>query len=254
MRKGLIFLVWMLLVAGTGWAITAEDQTQFEQANLYYREGLYEKALPIYQDLSHAYEKSAKIFYNLGNVYVRLGKNAQAILAYERAKILTPRDQDLLYNLAYVKELVTYHVEDKRNWYLRATEYMLALFTRQEIYSVSLVFYFLLMSYWVFCLMVARRGVWNILGKIFLMLFLLSFSVSGVKYADSEWMKDAIVMKEDAPVRYGPSVKDQVAFQLGEGLKVQIIKEKQDWSRILLANQETGWVQNALIAKVEKNG
>lgn len=48
---------------------------------------------------------SAASLYNLGNVYARSGKTALAVLEYERARLLAPRDPDLEANLAHVREL-----------------------------------------------------------------------------------------------------------------------------------------------------
>lgn len=46
---------------------------------------------------------SAATLYNLGNSYARAGKPALAVLNYERAKILAPRDPDIRANLRQVQ-------------------------------------------------------------------------------------------------------------------------------------------------------
>lgn len=47
---------------------------------------------------------SATSLYNLGNAYARSGQTALAVLEYERARVLAPRDPDLEANLAHVRE------------------------------------------------------------------------------------------------------------------------------------------------------
>jgi hypothetical protein len=54
--------------------------------------------------LPSAYSGSA--LYNLGNFYARLGRPAMAVLNYERALILAPRDPDIQANLRHVRESV----------------------------------------------------------------------------------------------------------------------------------------------------
>jgi hypothetical protein len=49
---------------------------------------------------------SAAQQYNLANAYARSGKSALAVLAYERARLLTPTDPDLRWNLHRVRESV----------------------------------------------------------------------------------------------------------------------------------------------------
>lgn len=50
---------------------------------------------------------SAKLYYNLGNSYYRLGEMGNAILAYERALRLDPSDDDVRNNLAFVNARIT---------------------------------------------------------------------------------------------------------------------------------------------------
>ena len=47
---------------------------------------------------------SAATLYNLGNAYAREGKTALAVLNYERARVLAPRDPDIRANLRLVRE------------------------------------------------------------------------------------------------------------------------------------------------------
>jgi SH3-like domain-containing protein len=63
-------------------------------------------------------------------------------------------------------------------------------------------------------------------------------------------VRDAIVLKPQAAVRYGPSYKDQVAFRLAEGMKVRIKKDAEEWSRVGLANGETGWMNQEEMGEI----
>ena len=47
---------------------------------------------------------SAAQLYNAANAYARAGQTAQAVLQYERARVITPTDADLLWNLHRVRE------------------------------------------------------------------------------------------------------------------------------------------------------
>jgi hypothetical protein len=49
---------------------------------------------------------SAPALYNLGNFYARMGRPAMAVLNYERALVLAPRDPDIRANLRHVRESV----------------------------------------------------------------------------------------------------------------------------------------------------
>ena len=52
------------------------------------------------------------LYYNLGNAYFRLKLLGHAILYYERARVLIPGDDDLDYNLRYVRQQTKDMVEE----------------------------------------------------------------------------------------------------------------------------------------------
>ena len=66
----------------------------------------------------------------------------------------------------------------------------------------------------------------------------------GAKNVQAHWLRGAIVTAREAQVRYGPSESDQLAFRLGEGLKLYVMDHREEWSRVLLVNGESGWVRN----------
>jgi tetratricopeptide (TPR) repeat protein len=55
-------------------------------------------------DASTGARYSAAALYDLGNAAARAGRTAEAILDYERARLLAPRDADIRANLHYVRE------------------------------------------------------------------------------------------------------------------------------------------------------
>lgn len=76
----------------------------FTGANKRFQEGDFTGAASAYEEILKSDGSNASVFYNLGNSYFRLGKLGPAILAYERARILTPRDPLLLSNLARARK------------------------------------------------------------------------------------------------------------------------------------------------------
>jgi tetratricopeptide (TPR) repeat protein len=76
-----------------------EDQNSFAQATQLAQSGKIKDAITAYEKLADGNHTSATILYNLGNCYHSIGDHGRAILAYERARLLTPHDYDLLGNL-----------------------------------------------------------------------------------------------------------------------------------------------------------
>jgi len=244
----------LLFAPGGNAGIRTEDRTEFERANTLYQQGDFEGAAEIYEKLTRDYPDHAGFFYNLGNTYFRLDQRGQAILAYERARERLPRNSDIRHNLEYVRELLEYHIEDSRNWYLRAAENGLKYFTEEEISFLFFSALFLFMGIWVYGLFYRRGESWGWKRKVLGILLLCLTVLFAAKHVQVHVIRDAIVTRRDAAVHYGPSRSDQVAFHLGEDLKVSVVDTRQDWSRILLNNGESGWIRNSEVAEVSLKG
>ena len=94
------FLTIMLFLV----AAVASGASRFEQANRQFSDGDIAGAAAIYQEILDSDGPNAAVLFNLGNCEQRLGKFGPAILAYERARLLTPRDPDLAANLALARK------------------------------------------------------------------------------------------------------------------------------------------------------
>src|ERR1700722_14152406 len=80
--------------------------TSWEAANAAYQQGKYEEAKVDYLQLVDAGQYSADLFYNLGNVWFKLGDQGRAILNYERALMLNPQLDEAGSNLRAVLQIV----------------------------------------------------------------------------------------------------------------------------------------------------
>ena len=88
---------WMLLLVTLLLPLTANAITKADGDNEYSR-GNYQQAIRDYEELLKQ-TKSADLYYNLGNAYYRTDNITQAVLAYERALLLSPGDDDIRFNL-----------------------------------------------------------------------------------------------------------------------------------------------------------
>lgn len=91
------FLLALLLAAFTRAAT-------LEEANTLYKAGDYARAAAACDALIQADGPTASRLYNLGNARFRLKEYGPAILAYERALVLTPRDADIRANLKIARD------------------------------------------------------------------------------------------------------------------------------------------------------
>ena len=82
----------------TGW-LPALQAATFDEANGAFAAGDYAKATSALQELITREGPSSARLFNLGNAHARLNQYGPAILCYERAALLAPRDPDIQANL-----------------------------------------------------------------------------------------------------------------------------------------------------------
>jgi tetratricopeptide (TPR) repeat protein len=238
-RYGFLALALFLLFASSAFS-EAVRLDQFQQGNHLYREGKYLDAANVYEGLVEN-KLFAELYYNLGNAYFKAGKPGLAVLNYERALNLNPRDRDILANLSYVTRLIEYKIEDKRNWYQRKVSQLLRLVTFDECMFISFLAYFVFMAGLVIHLAVKKVPLFEKAGRLALVFVILCSLPLLLKYAESGAGKRGIVTDLQTEVRYGPSGSDRIAFRLAEGLEVILDDEKEDWYRIRLRDGRSGW-------------
>lgn len=104
MTRKLTILLITLLVSATS---VMADSPLIQKADSAYTSDDFATATELYLRAVNDEGTSAKLYYNLGNSYYRMGKLGQAILAYERGLRLDPADRDLRDNLDFVNSRIT---------------------------------------------------------------------------------------------------------------------------------------------------
>ena len=94
----ILVVIWLLGLAVPRWRLRVDD---FKAANQLYDAGKFAEAAAAYEKIE---PKTAHVYYNLGNAWFRQGKLGLAVLNYERARRLAPRDPDILANLKFAQQ------------------------------------------------------------------------------------------------------------------------------------------------------
>ena len=232
----------IILLSSNLWAA----EPTFSEANKLYAEGKFSEAAKIYEALAKT-KPSAEIYYNLGNAYFKANQIGKAILNYERAKRLAPRDGDVRANLAYVNRLIEYKVEDKRNFYVRQTTRLVSYFKFEECWLLFLASYSIFLIVLLIAL-IRKHPLFGRLSAVLLTLLIISSCPMLLKFGETGMKNEAVVTVKQAEVRYGPSTQDRIAFRLVEGLKVTLPDHKEDWYRIRLLDGRSGWIRDSEIS------
>ena len=244
------FLIVLLL------QLSVEPPTKaFVQAEILYQEGSFEEAARGYEEVSTLGFEDAVVYYNLGNAYFKAGHLGRAVLNYERALVLMPQDDDIITNLAYANELVAGSVEPLSlplvvRWVVAIYRY-LDLNVLAKALSVlfivgGIAFYIVLDERWIS--LRKHASVVVVVGSV---LILANGATLIFKLLETSSVHvGAIILKEKADVRSGPSQENPRLAEINEGLKVVILTEREGWYQISLENGLVGWLKTSEVEPI----
>jgi tetratricopeptide (TPR) repeat protein len=223
-----------------------EGAVQFEQANQLYRTGDYKKAADIYEQIvTNGYE-SPDLYFNLGNAYFKLKNIPLAILNYERARRLSPHDDDILYNLKLCNLRIIDRIDPLPTLFL--VEWYRSFINLNSADGWSTVG---IVAMWIamFCAALflitrsmALRRVTLLVSVLSFLLVLVSFVGVYQRTRIEQTEQAAIVLAQTASVKSAPDAQSTDLFVLHEGLKIDILDSVGDWKKIRLADGKVGWL------------
>jgi tetratricopeptide (TPR) repeat protein len=230
----------------TSVVVGQEASLQFEQANQLYRNGEYQKAAQMYEQIQTNGYENASLYYNLGNSYFKLHNIPGALLSFERAKRLAPHDEDISYNL----RLANVHIIDKieplpRLFFIEWWQNFIGLFSSDGWAIVGLV------TIWsaVVCgvlFFIIRSMIVQRITVLFGVTLIVVAMIAGVgmfqQLHHEQNEQYAIVFSPSMPVKSAPDAQSVDLFVIHEGLKVEILDAVGEWKKIRLADGKVGWM------------
>lgn len=213
----------------------------FETANEKYRAGDFKAAAQGYEQILKTGEGTAAVQYNLGNALLRLGKKAQALVAYQRALKADPRNRDLRWNIGIVESLVTDRQENNPAAWLETLRRGAGWVSPDETAMLILAIGGLLaLLGWIqfasrgrFARLVAVQGVLFTAALVLALFFTFQLR--------TERRAHAVVLEKDVTLRYGPAFSETKAFVLHEGALVDVLDESGDWLYVSFG-KNAGWL------------
>jgi tetratricopeptide (TPR) repeat protein len=240
MKKILVFLI---LFNTFGFSQNQSFIEKFIEANKLYEQQKYSEAINVYKELLST--KSMEVYYNIGNAYFKDKKIGYAILYYEKALKISPRDPDINYNLDYVRSFVKETaVQDTVGKFLNqmynfVTLNELVLFTSIILLVLTgLLFFYLFKK--------VELVYWLSIGFGILFFVLLIWTCSRIY--QNEDVIYAIVVETLAEAKSAPQDDYTTSFTIPEGKKVQILQTRDGWYEIFLKSENLkGWVKKEVL-------
>jgi len=241
----------MGLLLGPPAAAAQAPVEKFQQANMAYQTGRLSEARDLYESILADGYVSPELYYNLGNAYYRSGQLARAILFFERARRLTPHDEDLQHNLLLANMMITDRIEPApRLFFWEYWDGVKGAFSITQITWLTYLAYVSVLA----CLtlmVLGRRYALRRAGLVsaavvgVVWLFLIVVFVAKVRELNAT--DEAIVMAQIATVKNSPDEKSTDAFVLHSGVKVWITDKVSEWAKIRLADGKVGWIERSTI-------
>ena len=240
-----------MLLLSLGLASTSgaavDPSALFVRAGGLYSEGRYADAARKYEDVLASGVESANLHYNLGNAYFRAGDVGRAILSYERARRLAPRDPDVLANLAFARGRGA--EAEPRSLLSRI------LFPLGERMTTDWLFLLGVVTWTAFFVLLAaarvvpsvrvgaRRGA---IAAGILTLVLLTSAL--YRLLTVELPPHVIVVSDRiATIRFEPSTSGAAHFEVKPGAFLRLVAEREGWAQVARSDGLRGWVERKSI-------
>jgi tetratricopeptide (TPR) repeat protein len=237
-------LVGLLILSSVRITGAGESARTFLDGIKDYKENRFAEAAAAFSRVADEGIINGKLFYNLGNAYLKNGDIGNAMLWYERSLKLLPHDPDLKFNYEYAQSLTKDEKGDKDLPLVRILFFWKYLLSQAQIQWAAIIFNLIFWS--LMAIRVTRRKFrFQTIGHVILALGLI-FTLTAV-YNDYEtnFIKEAVILPAKVSIRSGLTDDATELFVLHAGAKVKIDKEKDDYIRIAFSEGKIGWIKKS---------
>lgn len=245
--------VWLLLAMICFGSTSAKAVTK-NNADTEYQKGNYQQAIRDYEEILKNGE-SAEIYFNLGNAYYRTDNITKAVLNYERARLLSPGDDDINFNLQFARSKTIDKITPQSEMFFVTWYKSLVNFTSVDNWAktgiLCIVMALLLVLLYLFGPQLMLRKIGFFGGLAFFVIFLLSnlFAFQQKQALDNR--TGAIIISPSVNIKKTPAKNSADQFVLHEGTRVDIIdKGMTDWRCIRVGDGREGWIETKAIEEI----
>ena len=207
-----------------------------------------------YKDILNSGFESAELYYNLGNAFYKLNNIPESNFFYEKARSISPTDEDILINLSYAQNLRIDKIEKLPITQTQNLKINILNLLSERGWSVLLI-----ILAWIACvsfvlyLSVNNSGNKRIFFTQFIILMIGFIVVFTINYEKKNLNNEkfAIIYDKEIEVWSEPNKISELKFLLHEGTKVKQVDTIQDWVNIQLENGTLGWIQSSSIKTLD---
>ncbi len=243
-RKAKKLLIFILLLAINSFS----KEEIFQRGVEYYKEGNYIEAIKEWEKLEEEYN-DWRIYYNIGNAYVKLNNVGFAMVYYERALKIHPKEKRIKENISFLKMKLKDKISEEPKNPLRNT--------LEEIYN-NLNFNFVFNSFLIIFILLNVLIFLNLLipekipkSSVIIFSFMIALLILMGIFLIHFWQKEkimyGILTEPSISVKSEPLEEATDLFLIHEGIKVKIFEEVENWYRIGIPNGMSGFIPKKVV-------
>jgi tetratricopeptide (TPR) repeat protein len=219
----------------------------FIKGNEHYQNGDYPAAIEQYNNILKMGYESWEVYYNLANACFKDGQLGLAVVNYERARRLNPKDEDINYNLELINLSIVDRIEKLPRFFLSAWISNIANAVNLPTLGMMMVFIYILFG--VFFIVRVLNNSTVFVKPLFIatlttgIMLLCISSLFVVRIIEVEKSVEAVVLADKVEVRSAPDEAGTEVFALHEGVKIRIQDRSLNWIEIKLADGKVGWIK-----------
>lgn len=236
----LLALLW--IPAYSAMAPATETARTFMDGTEAYRKGDWPAAIAAFEYLVQNGVNNGRLFYNLGNAYLKNDDIGHALLWYERAKKLIPDDPDLQFNYDYALTLTQDEQKQRESSLLRVL-----FFWKYQLHPPRVRWLAIILNalFWSTLTVLTLRKKRRLRPTVVLVASAaLIFSATAVfNFIEAARLRNAIILPATVAVRSGFTDSATQLFVLHAGTKVRVERESDDHLLIRYTEDKIGWVK-----------
>jgi len=212
--------------------------------NALYGQAKYGEAINKYEELIVRGFESGNLYYNLGNCYFKANQLGKAILNYERARRLMPRDSDLRSNYEYARSSVKRDIIHRLPFYERIVYNITENLTIDGVtVSLSVVYIFIILT----IIAAIYLKPFKKYANFIVLVLIITFILCSIAFRNKINLlnREAIITVENVEVKFEPSEKATTHFTLYEGMKVYVFPSNGDWCKVERPDGKIGWIKKS---------
>lgn len=229
------------------------NNANIDRANQAYKQELYNEALKLYLQEAKQTGVSSALYCNIGDTYYRLKDNVHAVLYYERALLLDPSNSDARFNLEFVRSKMQLPDDAGDSWFSNWVDMTVSRLSSNAWAIIAIITFLLFLAgvaAYMFLDNVLMRKIGFFGGALMIVVSILANLAAFHVYHKATGGNGAIIMPESVTLGTAPREprdKQEVAFELQQGTRVEIVdsitdKNSGKWLQISTAGGHKAWL------------